>query len=78
MKTKRTSYRTWPVKKLAQKKCARNSFRLITPKGRPDVRIALCCPPGKQSANGRCKVSMKPHLEYKKCGFKRHGKCPRR
>jgi hypothetical protein len=76
---KKTSFRSWPMRKLGQKKCARGSHRVITPNGRPDVRIVVCCPPHAWSrAKRRCKKGLRAHLEYKVCGFKRKGKCPRR
>lgn len=76
---KRTSsFRSWPSKKLKQKRCARASLRIVTPKGRPDVRIVVCCPPGQWSkAKRRCKVGLRSHVEYKRCGFKKKGKCAR-
>lgn len=68
-KTK-ASFRSWPRKKLKQKKCVRGSIRVVKPKRRKDVRILVCCPPGKWK-KGRCVVGMKPHVEYKKSGFRR-------
>ncbi len=73
--TKTKSFRSWPVKKLAQKKCAKGSLRIITPKGRPDVRITVCCPPGQwMEKKKKCRVGLKPHLENKSCGLKQPGK----
>lgn len=56
--------------KLGQKKCARNSLRAVMPNGRPDVRIIVCCPPGKwKDAKGRrkakCSVPLRGHLKKK-------------
>ena len=52
----------------SQKKCAVGSQRAITPPGRPDVRIIICCPPGKWTkgrgrAKPKCKVSMRLHAK---------------
>jgi len=61
------------TKKGPQTKCARGSYRFIEPNERPDVRIVLCCPPGKwnpkgkvknrfgRMVKGKCAVSMKTH-----------------
>lgn len=75
-KRKPASFRSWPQKKLKQKRCARNSQRTIVPNGRPDVRIVICCPPGAWKVKRKkCDVGLRAHLEYKKGargkGFKR-------
>lgn len=61
------------TKKGPQKKCATGSFRFIEPEGRKNVRIVLCCPPGKwnpkgkvknrfgRTVQGKCAVSLKVH-----------------
>lgn len=65
-----SSYRTWPSRKLAQKRCARNSHRIVSPN--TTTRIMVCCPPGQwMPRKKRCKVGLRAHAEYKRLGFKK-------
>lgn len=60
-KTPRASLWT-PGRKLAQKKCARNSFRTVKPNAK--TLITLCCPPGKwMPRKKKCRVPLRPHLK---------------
>jgi len=75
-RTKKTLGRLRSTTKLAQKKCARNSLRAVMPNGRPDVRIIVCCPPGKWKqakgrAKARCSVPLRGHLKKKYAKGKR-------
>jgi hypothetical protein len=45
-----------------QKKCASDSLRAVMPRGRPDVRIIICCPPDEWAKRKKkCKVSLRKH-----------------